>query len=459
MTIRKNKTNQEDILNKPVHRLFVSSLIPNFIAMAAASLTFFVDAYAIGNGLGEVGLAVVSLTSPISGLLYALGAFLGFGGSALFSVYHSVGEKKRAQGVFTSTFLCLILSVILVMVLGIVFVNEIVTVLGTSASIFEVTVLYAKYILFFAPTYALEQYITPFLRNDNGAKVAMAGAIAGSIVNCVLDIVFVFFLKTGVTGVAWSIGLSLVTICAVDLSQLFKKSSTLRFARHPDMLWDLKKSVSIGFPSLVTELRSSLVAFVFNRMLLMKGGETEVAIYGVILNLTSIIILLLMGPSNSMQPIVSSNFGAHKHERSKEALKYSVLYSLGISIFFALIGIFFTREVTTLFIDDGNYSFIEIAMPAIRLAFLSYIFRGLSNQFSIYLQSMSANKVAMTYSILRGIVFPIVAVIVLGLLYGVNGIWFSMVVAELIGTILGIYAVRNSDPYQLESAFIEDVEL
>ncbi|MBR5754808.1 MAG: hypothetical protein IKX97_03170 [Erysipelotrichaceae bacterium] len=459
MTLRKNKTDKQKILNEPVHRLFLGFLIPNFIAMFAASLTYFVDAYTIGNGLGEIGLAVVSLTSPISGIMYSIGAFLGFGGSTLFSVYYSVGEKKRAQGVFTSTFLCMMSVIILTMILGIVFVKNIVGWLGTPDNLFEVTMRYSRYILVFAPTYAIEQYITPFLRNDNGERVAMYGAIAGSIVNCVLDIVFVFFLKTDVTGVAWSIGLSLVTICIIDMSALLRKSSSLRFAAHPDMMWDLKKAVSIGFPSMVAELRSSLVSFVYNWMLLLKAGESEVAVYGILANLSSIIMLLLMGPSNSMQPIVSSNFGARKHDRSKEALKYSIIYSLGISLFFAMIGSFFTREVTMLFIDDGNLSFIDIAMPAIRLAFVSYVFRGLSNQFSIYLQSMSANKVAMTYSVLRGIVFPIVIVIVMGILFGVKGIWYSMVVAEIAGTIMGIYVVRNSDPYLLEAAFVEDVEL
>ena len=452
-------TDHEQILKKEIHPLFVSFLIPNFVAMLAASLTFFVDAYVIGNGIGETGFAVVGLTAPISGILYALGAWLGFGGSTLFSVYSGAEEEKRAKGVFTSTFLCLIAAVLLIVILGLIFTQRIISFLGAEGELLKVSALYAKYILFFGPTYAIEQYIAPFLRNDNEQNVAMRGAIAGSIVNCFLDVFLVLVLKMDVTGIALSIGLSLITICAVDLSVLFKRGSSLRFSLHPDMLWDLWKSVCVGLPSLVSEASSSVVALVFNWMILRSAGESEVAVYGVIVNLSSIVVLLLMAPSNSMQPIVSSNFGAGKHNRSKQALKCSILYCLALSLFFALIGFFFTKQVTSIFIEDGNMRFIDLAIPAIRLAFLSYIFCGLTNQFTVYLQSMSANKVATTVSVLRGVILPVTCVILLGLLFGIRGVWTSMVVSEVLGTIFGSVAVRNIDPAALETAFEEDVEL
>ena len=225
------------------------------------------------------------------------------------------------------------------------------------------------------------------------------------------------------------------------------------------MWWDLSKALHVGLPSLISESRGSLVAIAFNWTLLMKATETDVAVYGIIVNLTSIILLLLMAPSNSMQPIVSSNFGARKHDRTREALKYSVLYSLGFSIFFALIGLIFTRQVAILFIDDGNYSFVDAALPAIRMAFISYIFRGLSIQFLVYLQSMSANKVAVRLSIVEGIVLPILSVLGLGMVFGANGVWFSLIFSEIVALLLEFYALKNIDPIALEEAFIEDVEL
>ena len=420
---------KQDLLQDDLRPIFLRYLFPSIAATVMISINFFVDTLCIGQKLGELGLAGLNFAMPATGILYAVGSLLGAGGATFFSAHMGRGEVKEARGVFTATTVAMLVFSGLIMVLGLLFLPEVTTFLGGTGEARQGTMDYLLYVFLFAPFFTAEMFLNIFVRNDDAPRLAMAATFCGSSLNIILDILFVFVFEWGMAGASLATSLALTVSTSVLVVSVLRKNSKLRFSRPAGWARTTLRAARVGLPSFVIEMTGSIVTLTFNTVLMKLSGETAVAVYGVIANLTIVVNSSMTGVSNAMQPLVSINAGGRKLSRVRQIFTMALVSSLALGALYVAVGELWPEMLVTFFVQaDG--AFLAMASQGIRIVFLSYLLSGANILFSVYCQSIQSDNEALLLSILRGVVAPVVCVIGCAFFFGVPGVWASTVVAE-----------------------------
>ena len=430
------------LLTQNTHKLLRQYLLPSISATLFISLNYIVDTICVGQSLGETGVTALGIAQPVCGALFGLGALMGVGGSTLFSIHKGRGEVKTARSIYTACFAVVCAVSVLIQALGLIFLSDVTTFLGGVGAARQGVMEYLTYVLLFAPAFSLEMFLSAFFRNDNAPRLAMVATFIGSGLNIVLDILFVPVLGWGIPGASLATSVSIVVAVVFLLIGTRRPGSTLRFARLREGVRCLPHALRTGLPSLLAECATSVSLLAFNLMLLRISGETAVAVYSVISNLSIIILNALAGVSNAMQPIVSTNIGAGRFKRARRVMADALLYSAGIALAFLLVGELFPATLLGVFIE-GDAPFLGLAVPALRIIFLSYLPASITVLLSSYFQSVDESAPAVILTVLRGIVFPVLVVIGAGLLAGVTGVWFSALGTEMLSLGAALLLLRR----------------
>jgi putative MATE family efflux protein len=411
--------------------------MPAILATLLISTNFIVDSICIGQKFGEPGLAALNVVVPITGFLYALGYLFAYGGSIQYSSALGAGDRLRARQAFTGSLVMLVGSITVVMVLGLVYLDSILSFLSGGSSIADTAREYLRYVFWFAAFYSLEIYFSVFLRNDGQSRRSMWGTITGSSLNIILDVLFIFVFEWGMIGASVATGLALVAAVIVEASGVLKKGSNLRLAKLEHYFRELWSYLRIGAPTFMRELSASLVVLIVNIILLRMSGETAVAAYGIVANLGTVVLCGLAGVSNAMQPLVSINAGAERFDRVKALLRMALIWSAALSMVYLVVAEIFPELLTAIFVDSKNPAFLAMSLAGIRWVSPSYLLAGLVIVLNVYLESLQANKLAFVLSMSRGILIPVLCVTVFSSIWGVKGVWYSFLAAELLSIVLG----------------------
>ena len=433
---------RQDLLRGDLRPIFLRYLFPSIAATVMISINFFVDTLCIGQKLGELGLAALNFAMPVTGLLYAIGSLLGAGGATLFSAHMGRGETKQARSVFTVCTVAMFLFSASVMVLGLVFLPQVTTFLGGTGTARQWTMDYLLYVFLFAPFFTAEMYLNIFVRNDNAPRLSMAATFCGSSMNIILDVIFVFVFEWGMAGASLATSLSLTVSTSVLIASVFRKKSKLRFIRATDGMQVLLRSIRVGLPSFVIEMTGSIVTLTFNTVLMKLSGETAVAVYGVIANLTVVVSSSLTGVSNAMQPLVSINAGARRLSRVRQIIAMALVSTVALGGLYVLIGELWPQVLVSFFVQADD-AFMALACQGIRIVFLSYLLSGANILFSVYSQSVQYANEALFLSVLRGVVSPVICVVGCAFFFGVPGVWASTVVAEALTLAVSLGVFRR----------------
>lgn len=434
-------TNKE-LLTKNPHRLFLQYLFPSIAATLFISLNFMVDTICVGQKLGELGITALGIAQPVPGILYGLGSLFGVGGSTLYSIYMGKGEHKTARAIYTACFTLLLVLTVLILSLGLFFLPRITTFLGGVGDSRQGVYDYLFYVFAFAPVFSFETFLCSFLRNDSAPRLAMTATFIGSGLNILLDVIFVVILEEGIIGASLATSVSIAAAVLFLLSCSLRPSSNMKFGGIGKGVRYLLRVGRLGFSSLVTEMASSVTMLVFNLMLLRLSGETAVAVYGVIGNLSIIVSNALQGVSNAMQPLVSVNTGAGRYKRVRKILRYALTYSMIVAVILCVAGELFPAQLTRIFVA-GDEAFLAIAIPAVRITFFSYLLSSVNILLSTYFQSVNEGNHAIAFSVLRSVAFPVVSVVGMGMLLGLDGIWYSALVTEGVGVLVALVMLQS----------------
>ena len=432
-----SKVNKLDAVTGNLRAIFLRYLFPSIAATVMISINFFVDTLCIGQKLGEGGLASLNIALPATGILYAFGCLLGQGGATLFSNCIGRGEKKEARQYFTLAAMVAFLLSATVMLLGIIFLPQVTTFLGGVGQARQGAMDYLTFVFWFAPLFTAEMFLNIFVRNDGAPRLSMVATFCGSGTNIVLDLLFVFVFDWGMKGASLATSLSRLLSTGVLIISMFRKNSNLRFAAVKKFGKKLLRVTRVGLPSFVLEMTGAIVTLTFNTVLLRLSGETAVAVYGVIANLTVVVSSALSGVSNAMQPLVSVNVGARKLSRVRQIFRLAIFSSVGLSCVLLAIGELAPNLLVALFIQADS-TFTQLACTGIRIVFISYLLAGINILISVYFQSTQAANEALVLSLMRGIVSPVVCVLGCAFFWGVNGVWVSTILAEILTFSVGI---------------------
>lgn len=403
----------------------------NVLGMVGLSCYILADTFFISKGLGANGLTALNLAIPIYSFIHGCGLMLGMGGATRYSIYKIRKNTGDADLIFTNTvILALVFSAVFVLT-GVFLSKPLTAAVGADSEVFSMTNTYLKVILLFSPAFILNNVFICFVRNDGNPNLSMTAMLTGSISNILFDYIFIFPLKMGIFGAVLATGFAPVISMLILFRHRVKKKNGFHFVRNSPNPGIAAKILSLGFPSLVTELSSGIVIIVFNAVILRLLGNVGVAAYGVIANISLVVISIYTGISEGIQPLLSRAYGHNDGENMKWVLRYAMITMFILSGIIYL-GMFFLAEpVVGIFNSENNLQLQEIAVQGMRLYFTGIAFAGFNMILSVFFTSTEKAVPAQVISILRGLVVIVPMTYLLAMIRGIQGVWLAFPAAEL----------------------------
>lgn len=410
----------------------------NVLGMLGLSCYILADTFFISKGLGADGLAALNLAIPVYSFIHGSGLMLGVGGATKFSVLKGQGAEKKGNQVFTNTIWTAALLAVCFLSAGIFLSPHLTLLLGADTSVFTMTNTYLRVILLFSPAFLLNDVLLCFVRNDGSPRLSMLAMLLGSFSNIALDYLFIFPLDMGIFGAVLATGFAPV-ISLLLLSLHLKQKGHFRFLPAAPVFHFTGTILSLGFPSLVTEAASGMVMIIFNKVILALCGNTGVAAYGIIANLSLVVTAVCTGIAQGMQPLASSAFGKGQRHLLPKLLRYALCTMLAVSLCVCFCIFTFTGPLAGIFNSDRNPQLQKLAEEGLKLYFLSVPFMGFNVILSMFFTSTQTPLPAQLLSLLRGFLLIVPMTFLLAFLAGLTGIWLTMPVTEGIVAALGAF--------------------
>lgn len=419
---------QPNLTEDPVQKLFFKYLAPSISATLVTSIYILADTVMIGRGVGAIGIAALNLLLPLFSLYFGTGMLFGVGGGVLLSISKGRGDEKSAREYFTMALICAVAASAVYVVGCHLFFAPLTGFLGRTESMSVYVEGYGRILVSGAPVFLFSAFLQAFVRNDKAPKLAMIAVVTGGISNVILDYVFIFPFGMGMAGGAIASVIGSCLTLLILLSHFLSPSNTLKITSTLS-LRKCREIFDNGVPSFLVELSNGIVVFLFNRQLLVYAGELGVVVYGIISNSTLIVASIGNGIAQAAQPILATNFGAGKGERVMSTRKLGEAAAAVAGLLFLAVGVFAPQLVIGVFVRPTE-EIIRMAVPAVRIYFVSYLAVGLNILYSTYFQSTMKSGIAMVICMLRGIILNGILVLILPLAFGVTGIWMTIVAAE-----------------------------
>ena len=428
---------------KTLRKEFFQYVILNICGMIGLSCYILADTFFISNGLGANGLTALNLAIPIYSFIHGSGLMFGMGGATKYSIYRGQKEFKNADKSFSNT-ICImsILSAIFVLT-GIFFSEKLTILLGADKDVFHMTKIYLQVILLFTPAFMANDTLICFVRNDGNPKLSMIAMLTGSLSNIILDYIFIFPLNMGIFGAVLATGFAPVISLIILSRHWFTKQNQFQLVRITPSFRLTGTIISLGIPSFITEMASGIVMIVFNAIILHLQGNIGVAAYGVVANLSLVIVSIYTGIAQGTQPILSRVYG--ERDSQKQILKYAIKTMLVISCGIYLLFLFSASPIVSVFNSKQNLQLQRIAVTGLKLYFTAIPFAGFNIIISSYFASIEKALPAQIISLSRGFLIIIPMAFFLSFLLEMTGVWLSFPITECFVTLTGIALYIKSE--------------
>lgn len=418
---------------------FIKYAALNVMGMTGLSCYILADTFFISKGLGANGLTALNLAIPVYSLIHGSGLMLGMGGATKYSILKSQKNWGQTNKIFTNTVYLAGILAIAFLLTGIFLTRVLTAFLGADQEVFGMTATYLRVILLFAPAFLMNDILICFVRNDGDPKLAMLAMLGGSLSNVLLDYLFIFPLKLGIFGAVFATGLAPLISITILSVYFLKKRNQFRMIREKPHPETEKTIVKLGIPSLIGEVSSGVVILVFNSIILKLQGNTGVAAYGVIANLSLVVMAVHTGIAQGMQPLISKAWGRCEIRTCKRILSYAMITMAAVSIAVYAVIFFLADPIAGIFNSENNRLLQEIAVTGLKLYFTAAVFAGFNLIISVYFTSVELALPAQLISILRGVVLIVPMAFLLSGLFGMSGVWLAFPAAEFLTAVTGIF--------------------
>ncbi|MEF2879186.1 MAG: MATE family efflux transporter [Blautia sp.] len=412
-------------------KLFYFCLSP-IIMMVFTSIYGVVDGFFVSNFVGKVPFAAINLVMPFIMILGGVGFMIGTGGSALIAKTLGEGRQERANRYFTMLVkLTAVLGVILSLI-GILFIRPISYLLGATDAMIEDCVIYGRVVLSFNTAFMLQNVFQTFLAAAEKPKLGLWITTAAGITNILLDALFIAVFQWGVGGAALATGIGQCVGGILPLIYFIRpNNSRLQFQKTRTDGRALLKACTNGSSELMSNISSSLISVIYNLQLLKFAGENGVAAYGTIMYIQFIFIAIFIGYTIGTGPIISYHYGAGNHKELKNLLKKSLFLVSTAGITMMFLALVLAGPLSQVFVGYDKELY-ELTKHAFRMFAFSFILAGVNIFASSFFTALNNGGVSAAISFMRTLVFQIVSVLVLPLFFGLDGIWYSITVAEIL---------------------------
>lgn len=417
----------------------------SILGMIGISCYILADTFFVAQGVGTNGLAALNLAIPAYNFINGTGLMLGMGGATKYSIYKSQKKEKEADHAFTTTIRLAIASAVLFALAGLFFSGPLSRLLGADKAVFEMTNTYLQVLLLFSPAFICNDIMLCFVRNDGNPRLSMIATVTGSFANIILDYIFIFPCGMGIFGAVFATGISPVTsICMMGLLHWRSKRRGFHFTKETPVKGMALGTLSLGFPSLVAQLSSGIVMITFNKIILSLEGNTGVAAYGVVANISLVVVSIYNGIAQGIQPLTSQAYGQSCWKDARRLLRYAMISMSILSVILYAFLFGFADPIAQLFNSENNAALYTIAVQGLKLYFTAVLFVGFNIILSMYFSSTEKAMPAQIISLLRGIFLIIPIAFLLAFLFDMTGVWLAFPATECLVAVLGIFLYKRT---------------
>ena len=421
-----------------IGKLLMQYAVPAIIAMTASSLYNMVDSIFIGHGVGTMAISGLALTFPLMNLAAAFGSLVGVGASTLISVKLGQKDYDTAQRVLGNVLVLNILLGVAFTVVVMAFLDPILYFFGGSDQTIGYARDYMQIILLGNAVTHLYLGLNAVLRSSGHPQKAMYATIATVVINTVLDPVFIYGFGWGIRGAAIATIVAQVISLAWQFRLFSNKDELLHFHRG---IFRLKRkivfdSLAIGMSPFLMNLAACFIVILINQGLKKYGGDLAIGAFGIVNRLVFIVVMVVMGLNQGMQPIAGYNFGAKRYERVNKVLKLTIVYATAVTTLGFLVGMLVPDLVVGVFTSDAEL--IEISARGLRIVVMFFPVIGFQMVTSNFFQSIGMAGKAIFLSLTRQMLILLPCLLVLPRFFGVAGVWYSMPVSDLLASLIAL---------------------
>lgn len=432
--------NHEEFGTGSINRLLLKLSLPSMLALFANALYNIIDTIFVGRGVGAEGIAGVAIVLPVMAILSSFAHLIGIGTGTMISRQLGRKETSRVNETAGNGFLMIILISVFFSILGLIFTEPIMKVLGATPTILPYATDYGRIIFIGMIWFPFCVSSSNYLRAEGNARDAMNAMLIGLLVNVILDYIFIFPLDMGIKGAAYATIAGKFTTL-VYLAWYFTGSRHLIQFRISDLRIDrkiLKPAFSVGLSGFGMRSSSSVANIILNHTLGALGGDIAIATFGIIYKITLFFGMPLFGLNQGMQPIVGFNYGADKRDRIKKTMKLGYLYGIIYGLVAVVIFQAFAGPIFGLF--TTNEELLEIGPRALRIVIAMMWLMGISHATMGAHQAMGKAKSAFILAIQRWILLITPMILILPYLFnlGLDGVWLAFPLADLLGAIIAL---------------------
>lgn len=432
--MRTEQTNDLFIGLSPT-RLFFTAALPGAVSMLASALYDLADGIMVGQIMGESAFAAVNLAMPFVILLFAVGDMVGVGSSVPISISLGEGDGDRANDIFSG-------AVLLIAVLGgaaglalFLAAPHIMVAMGATGRLARMATVFLQVYAVFSPISSLMFAIDNFLR--------ICGRIRGSLLlnlfmagfGAVCEFSLLYFFHLGIFGAALGYCLALALSVLIGLWPFMRGRMQLRFVRPHLTLSLVREICASGAPALLNNVASRVVSVMLFSALLRLGGERAVATYGVLGYASGVAYPLIYGMNDSLQPALGYNWGAGRVDRVVKIEKRVIAASACVALAVAGVMVAAPDQLTRLFMADADADLLALSHRALRLYAIAWLFEWLPMSAISFLTALKRPVTASTLSLVKVLVLPLVALLVLGPL-GLDGLWLNQPASTMVATLI-----------------------
>lgn len=427
-----------------VARLFRRYAIPGVIALLFVGLQTIIDGIVLGNFIGANALASVSLILPCYSFMAAVAVIIGVGCQTLISIRLGELNRQGANDALKSAFIFLILFAVTVSIIIYIFAPQIARMLGANDVLVDGSVTYLRTIIPFFPVIVamfFSDYVIKSIGKPVYSMVVMTTAV---IINIGLDLLFVAVMDMGIMGAGLATGIAFTVGALCNLPVVIFKSGMLSVQKGHfrwRLVWEMMYN---GSSEGMSELSSGITTLLFNLALMKYLGEQGVAAFTAINYVFFIGVTIFLGISDGIIPIVSYNYGANQWGRIKEVLKLAIKSNLVIGFIIFLTLLFFGQQVISLFFNSKEVEVIRIAGGGTAIYAFAFLLNGFNILASSYFTAMANAKISIIISLLRGLIFTALGIYILPRIFGIEGIWYAVPIAELLTFTVSFLLVKRS---------------
>ena len=431
-----------DLLHGKVRKIYFKYLTAAFGSALISSIYGLVDMAMVGQYQGPAGTAALAVVAPVWNIIYSLGLLTGIGGSVLFSTARGKRQDGTENEYFTAALTGTIALALLSWFAIAFFDQPMLKLFGAEETLLPLAREYLGPVKFAVPLFLFNQMLAAFLRNDGNPGLATAAVLAGGIFNVAGDYICVFRMDMGIRGAGLATAIGALITFLIMLTHFLTSKNTLRLVWPKGVAVKLKNIGVTGFATFFIDIAMGVLTMLFNRQIMKYSGTNALAVYGVIVNISTIVQCCAYSVGQASQPIFSINYGARQWDRIRLTLRYALVTTAFFGLAWTALILIFPAGFIRIFMTPTD-EVLAVGPAILRTYGISFLLLPFNIFSTYYFQSLMRPRASFFVSFFRGVLISGLLIWFLPSFLGADALWIAMPVTELLIAAVVVYLMAK----------------